>query len=233
MIMDDLSLGMIWYPVFLLSTTLHEAAHAYAAMLGGDLTGYHEGQVTLDPRPHIKREPFGMVLVPLFTFVTGGWMLGWASVPFDTRWADRFPHRAGWMSLAGPAANLFLVLVAGIGIHLGMTFDLFIRPESIDFSTVTSAVRGEYGFLAYGLSILFSLNLILFVFNLLPFPPLDGSGVILLFMKEETARKVQQMMHQPMLALGGFLIAWHFFGEIYGPFWTTALNVLYPGSGYH
>ena len=56
--MDNFSLGLIWYPVFLLSTTLHEASHAYAAMLGGDLTGYHEGQVTLDPRPHIKREPF-------------------------------------------------------------------------------------------------------------------------------------------------------------------------------
>jgi Zn-dependent protease len=231
--MDDLTLGLIWYPVFLLSTTLHEAAHAYAAMLGGDLTGYHEGQVTLDPRPHIKREPFGMVLVPLFTFVTGGWMLGWASVPFDTRWADRFPHRAGWMSLAGPAANLALVLAAGLGIHLGIMLGVLERPASIDFSTVTAALHGDYGFLAYGLSILFSLNLILFVFNLLPFPPLDGSGVILLFMSEEKARKVQAMMYQPMLALAGFLVAWHFFGEIYGPFFTAALNLLYPGANYH
>ena len=159
--MDNFSLGLIWYPVFLLSTTLHEASHAYAAMLGGDLTGYHEGQVTLDPRPHIKREPFGMVLVPIFTFVTGGWMLGWASVPFDTRWADRFPHRAGWMSLAGPAANLALVLLAGIGIHVGMSMGVLDRPASVDFSTVTSALNGDYGFLASGLSILFSLNLIL------------------------------------------------------------------------
>ena len=231
--MDNFSLGLIWYPVFLLSTTLHEASHAYAAMLGGDLTGYHEGQVTLDPRPHIKREPFGMVLVPIFTFVTGGWMLGWASVPFDTRWADRFPHRAGWMSLAGPAANLALVLLAGIGIHVGMSMGVLDRPESIDFSTVTSALNGDYGFLASGLSILFSLNLILFVFNLLPFPPLDGSGVILLFMSEERARKVQAIMHQPILALGGFLVAWHFFTEIYGPFFTFALNLLYPGANYN
>lgn len=231
--MDDFSLGLIWYPVFLLSTTLHEASHAYAAMLGGDLTGYHEGQVTLDPRPHIKREPFGMVVVPILTFFMSGWMLGWASVPFDTRWADRFPHRAGWMSLAGPAANLALVILAGLGIHLGMKFGLLEQPASIDFSTVTSALSGDFGFLAYGLSILFSLNLILFVFNLLPFPPLDGSGVILLFMSEKVARKVQAVMYQPMLALGGFLLAWHFFGEIYGPFFTAALNVLYPGSNYN
>jgi hypothetical protein len=59
--------------VFLFSTTLHEAAHAWAAKLGGDLTAYHGGRVTLDPRPHIRREPFGMVVLPLLSVVTSGW----------------------------------------------------------------------------------------------------------------------------------------------------------------
>ena len=57
--------GVLWYVVFLLSTTCHETAHAWAAKLGGDLTAFHGGQVSLDPIPHIRREPFGMVIFPL------------------------------------------------------------------------------------------------------------------------------------------------------------------------
>ena len=59
--------GVVWYVVFLLSTTCHEASHAWAAQFGGDLTAFHGGQVSLDPIPHIRREPFGMVIFPLLT----------------------------------------------------------------------------------------------------------------------------------------------------------------------
>ena len=87
--MVDPALAVIWYAVLVFSLTFHEAAHAWAAQRGGDLTAYVLGQVTLDPRPHIRREPFGMVLVPLLFFATSGWMIGWASTPFDARWAYR------------------------------------------------------------------------------------------------------------------------------------------------
>src|SRR5690242_15690614 len=101
---DTLAIGLLWYVVFLLSTTCHEAAHALAAKRGGDLTAFHGGQVTLDPWPHVRREPFGMVLVPILSFLTGGWMMGWASAPYDPLWSQRCPHRAARMALAGPAA---------------------------------------------------------------------------------------------------------------------------------
>ena len=68
--MPQLAEGLAYFVVFLMSTTLHEAAHAWAAMRGGDLTAYNGGQVTLDPRRHMKREPFGMVVLPLLTAVT-------------------------------------------------------------------------------------------------------------------------------------------------------------------
>jgi hypothetical protein len=58
----DLPTALAYFAVFLFSTTLHEAAHAWAALRGGDPTAYHGGQVSLDPMPHIRREPFGMVL---------------------------------------------------------------------------------------------------------------------------------------------------------------------------
>ncbi len=66
----DIFLIIIWYIVFLLSTTFHEFAHAFVAKLGGDLTAYNGGQVSLDPIPHIRREPLGMLVFPLlFLFI--------------------------------------------------------------------------------------------------------------------------------------------------------------------
>ena len=55
----------MWYAAFIFATTLHEAAHALAAKLGGDTTAYEIGQVTIDPIPHIRREPVGMVVLPI------------------------------------------------------------------------------------------------------------------------------------------------------------------------
>src|ERR1700738_4309900 len=97
----DLALGIIWYIVFLFSTTCHEASHALAAKIGGDLTAFEGGQVTLNPVPHIQRSPFGMVVVPIVSFLLGGWMIGWASAPYDPNWQRQYPRRSALMGLAG------------------------------------------------------------------------------------------------------------------------------------
>src|SRR6185436_10638400 len=117
---EFLVIGLVWYVVFLLSTTAHEASHALVAKLGGDLTAAHGGQVSLDPLPHIRREPFGMVVFPILSYVMGGWMMGWASAPYDPHWAQRYPKRAAWMSLAGPGANFALAILAGILMRAGI-----------------------------------------------------------------------------------------------------------------
>ena len=77
--MPNLADGLAYYVVFLFSTTVHEASHAWAAKLGGDLTAYHGGQVSLDPRPHIRRAPFGMVVLPIISVLLSGWPFGFAS----------------------------------------------------------------------------------------------------------------------------------------------------------
>src|SRR5258708_22015470 len=64
-----LALGFIWYVAFLFSTTCHEAAHALAAKIGGDDTAFAGGQVSLNPLPHIQREPWGMVVVPILSLI--------------------------------------------------------------------------------------------------------------------------------------------------------------------
>ncbi len=120
--MPELADGLIYYAVFLFSTTLHEAAHAWAALRGGDPTAYHGGQVTLDPLPHIRREPVGMVVLPILSVIVSGWPFGFASAPYDPNWALRHPKRAAWMALAGPAANLSLVAGSILLIRIGSLF---------------------------------------------------------------------------------------------------------------
>jgi Zn-dependent protease len=226
-------LGLTWFVVFLFSTTLHEASHAFAAYRLGDPTAYHGGQVTLNPLPHIRREPVGMVAIPLITFFLRGWMMGWASAPYDPAWARRFPRRAAVMALAGPAANLLLVLAAGVAIRAGMAAGVFKPPESISFTQVTaSAGAGPMAGVVVPLSLLFSLNLLLCIFNLLPLPPLDGSAVIPALLPPQAAERYAALMSQPFMSLLGLVVAWQLFNPIYYPIQLAALRLLYPGVHY-
>ena len=228
---ETIALGLLWYTAFLLSTTCHEAAHALAAKWGGDSTAYYYGQVSLNPAPHIQREPFGMVLVPWLTFILSGWMMGWASAPYDPLWARRHPARSGWMAAAGPAANFLLVIVAAIVIQVCIRSGLFQLPGSLTFSRLVEANTGIASGFATFFSILFSLNLLLGTFNLLPLPPLDGFSVLNIFLPESAAHQLMNLRDNlgPYLMLGMFL-AWKVFDYIYFPVFGLALHALYPGE---
>jgi Zn-dependent protease len=228
---DFLALGAIWYIVFLFSTTCHEGAHSLAAHLGGDSTAFQSGQVSLNPLPHIRREPVGMVIVPILSYIFGYWMMGWASAPYDPHWQQRYPRRAAWMALAGPAANFTLAILSGIAIRAGMAFGIFQPPESVDFTHITAAaVPGIAGFAATVLSVLFILNVVLGTFNLLPVPPLDGNTAITLLMSESAGRRFLDWTHNMGLGVAGLLLAWFLYGRIFGFIFQTSLSLLYPGS---
>jgi len=229
---EFLLLGVIWYIVFLFSTTCHEGAHALAAKIGGDPTAFHGGQVSLNPWPHIQREPIGMVVVPILSYIMAHWMIGWASTPYDPSWQQRYPRRAAWMALAGPAANFSLMIIAGVAIRAGIFFRMLEPPSSASFTHIVEATSpGIAGLVATFLSVLFVLNLLLGTFNLLPFPPLDGSNAITLLMSDEVALKFVNFTRQGFGILGLF-IAWYLFGKVFDRVFVLALNVLYPGSGY-
>lgn len=229
-----LVLGVIWYIVFLFSVTVHEAAHGLAAAFLGDRTAYHYGLVSIDPIPHIRRSPLGMVIVPILSYILGGWMIGWASTPYDPYWARGNRRKAALMSLAGPVANLILVLAAAAVIRGGMTAGIFCAPQRVTFSQVTAATStGAGGFLAVLVSIFFTLNLVLLVFNLIPLPPLDGSNVLLLFLNKHTAENYERLLYQPTYMIIGLMVAWQVFGPVFKWVHLVALNILYPGAGYH
>jgi len=195
---DEILIGFITYIVFLFSTTCHEAAHALVAQIGGDKTAALGGQVTLNPIPHIRRSPYGMVVFPLLSFfLLHGGMIGFASAPYDPLWERRHPRRAAWMALAGPAANFSLMLLAALALRLGSSLRLFSRDAS----------TGQPGFLAVFLFVLFSLNLLLGIFNLLPAPPLDGSTGIMLFMNERQAQGYLDWIRGGNFALPGLLVS--------------------------
>lgn len=229
---NDLVLGLVWYVVFLFSTTCHEAAHALAAKLGGDLTAFHGGQVSLDPTPHVQREPFGMVVFPILSYVLGGWMMGWASAPYDPYWADRNPRRAAWMSLAGPAANFTLAALACIAMHLGVAGGMFELAGAGFTGVVVASSPGTGVGLATFVSLLFSLNLLLGTFNLLPVPPLDGFSVLGLFVSEDRARRLQEL-ERSMRAFSymGLFVAWQVFDPIFAPVYSLALQAVFLGHG--
>lgn len=231
--MIDYSEALLWYVVFLFSTTFHEASHAFTAYKMGDSTAYEQGQVSLSPIPHIKREPIGTVIVPVISFLFAGWMIGWASAPYNYEWAYNNPKKAAAMSAAGPISNFILLILAALLIHLGILTGYLYAPDTITISSITEATsEGMFSGVAKILSVMFSLNLILFIFNLIPLPPLDGSGIIPMYLSEEMGRKYMSVVHNTIFSLIGIFIAWKLFDMIYFDIHTVFINLLYPGSNY-
>jgi len=221
-----------WYVAFLFSVAAHEAAHAWCAKRGGDWTAYHGGQVSLDPLPHIRREPFGMVILPLISLFLIQWPFGYASAPYDPLWADRHPRRAALMALAGPLANLALAILAGGLIAVGIAAGLLEPPASASMTHVAAAVvdEGLWVGVALFLSVFFSLNLMLALLNLLPLPPLDGSTAIGLLFNERTALRIAEFSRNPMFSLVGIVVAWQLFGRLSGPIFHLGAVLLYPDA---
>ena len=225
----------LWYVVFLLSITCHEAAHAWAALRGGDPTAYLGGQVSLNPLPHMQREPFGTVLVPLISYFlfsspSGRWMIGWASAPYDPYWEDRHPQRAALMAAAGPAANLCLALVGLLVLKVGLAQGIWVVPTDYPQFDQVVVAAAQDGSVWVGVgrfcSVLFSLNLILCLFNLLPLPPMDGASVLAGFVP--AARRLRERIGaNPMLGLIGLVLAWRVFPFILGPVYVALLRWLY------
>jgi len=142
--------------VLIFSIIIHEISHGYVAELLGDPTARLQGRLTLNPLKHI--DPVGSILVPIVAFLTTGYAFGWAKpVPFNPY--NLKNRRIGELLIAaaGPASNFLIALVFGLFIRFG--------------------IGGSATFVQMcGYIVL--INISLAVFNLIPFPPLDGSKIL-------------------------------------------------------
>jgi Zn-dependent protease len=228
---QTIALFPLWYAAFLLSLTCHEAGHALVARWGGDDTAYLSGQVTLNPWPHIRREPLGTVLVPMLTYFLGTsrWMMGWASAPYDPRWEARHPGRAAAMAAAGPAANFILFGLAFAILKLGLSTGIWTSPVGeLSLDRLVAAGPGVapvFDGVGRFLSVVMALNLILGVFNLMPFPPLDGISVL-----SGLVPPIRDVYHRlrayPAIGIVGVIIAWRISPYVVGPVLRTAVVAL-------
>jgi Zn-dependent protease len=229
----DFANALIWFVAFLFSTTVHEAMHAFAAWRLGDPTGYHGGQVSLNPAAHVQREPIGMVVLPLLTSFTQGWAIGWASCPYDPYWAARHPKRASMMAAAGPAGNLAIAAVAFACLKLGLGAGWFVAPDSVTFSSMVElAGTGGPSFATSLLSVLLVMNVFLCAFNLLPLPPLDGSAVLNGLLPERHAHWLREMESNAMMSMVGLIVAWRVFPLVTDPLFSALLRLLHPFDSY-
>jgi Zn-dependent protease len=228
----DLATGLVWFLSFLFSTTVHEAMHALAAWKLGDPTAYNGGQVSLSPVPHIRREPIGMLVLPLLTAFTQGWAIGWASAPYDPNWASRYPNRAALMAAAGPAGNFMIAAAALLVMRVGLGLGAFTAPGSANFETIVAAAGGDSSFPTMLLSVLLIQNVLLGVFNLLPLPPLDGAAVLGAIVPEPLASTMRQFGSNPMASTMGLLVAWQVFPAITRPLFSIVLWLVHPDAAY-
>jgi Zn-dependent protease len=231
--MDTLIWGLAWYVVFVISVTFHEAAHAWMAKRTGDMTAYAGGQVSLNPYPHIRREPWGMLVLPLIAAFLIGWPFGYASTPYSAEWAHQHPKKAAWMGCMGPLANLALALFSVLVIKAGIAGGVFLQPYSVGMRhLVDPASPGFWSGVSIFISLLFSMNLILLVLNIIPLPPLDGSNIVALFLPDEAARQYNRFMHNPIFGFVGLFLAWYLFSPLFKFVFPGVINLIFWGSQY-
>ncbi|MFK8000084.1 MAG: site-2 protease family protein [Polyangiales bacterium] len=217
----------VWFTATLLSLTVHEAGHAFVGGWGGDDTA-HE-QVTLNPTPHVTRQPFGMLALPVVSFLLNGgtWMIGFASAPYDPGWAMRFPKKAALMAAAGPISTFLIALVAAIAIHIGIAADVWVVGNGALDQVVVDAATGEAGAISTFVSVLFSVNVLIGFFNLIPVAPLDGHAIVPLFLNDRLTRKWFALFEERGASVVGFMIAFVVFSRVFGPLYEGALWLLY------
>lgn len=160
--METVLITVFWIAALLYSVVIHEVSHGAVAYSLGDPTAKNLGRLTLNPIRHL--DMFGSILLPLVSFLLGGFIIGYAKpVPYNPINLSDRKYGPAKVAIAGPASNVALAILFGLTLRfLPDVFSTSIIPEL--------------------LSVVVILNLTLAIFNLFPIPPLDGHWLLLTFL---------------------------------------------------
>jgi len=186
----------IWAIPLLSAITLHEAAHAYAAYRLGDQTAFLLGRVSANPFVHI--DPVGTIAVPILLLISQSpWLFGWAKpVPIIGRGLKRYRRDLALIAAAGPFANLIMAFAWA-------AFAKFTQTTLSGLDIDTTIIVWLWRMSLAGLQ----LNIVLFVFNLLPVPPLDGGKIVGLILPARLAIAFEQLSTFSLLIFAVLLMS--------------------------
>lgn len=157
--------------VFVFSVVVHENAHGLAAERYGDPTARDAGRITMNPLPHL--DPVGSIILPLFAYISGFPLLGWAKpVPVNSaNLRNPIVHNA-YVAAAGPISNFMLALAGTL-----LWIVVLLLYKHVPF---LAAVGGENSLLFFRVlcKAMIYINCVLGIFNLIPVPPLDGHWIL-------------------------------------------------------
>ncbi len=180
-------------PGFLLAIIIHEFAHGYVAKKFGDDTAEREGRLTFNPAAHV--DIMGTIIFPLIGVIAGWAVIGWARpVPIVPRNFKNIRKGVFWVSFAGPLSNFILGTVSAL---LFAVVAVYV-PDSFSL----------YSSFLYMLQYSVFINFLLGAFNIIPFPPLDGSRMVSSFLDGEALRKYEGLAaYAPYIILGVFALS--------------------------
>lgn len=191
---------LILIAVLAISITFHEFMHGYVAYKLGDDTAKHSGRLTLNPLAHI--DPFLTVLLPLMLALSGLPPFGAAKpVPFNPSRLRNGETGMVMVALAGPLTNLALAAI------VGFITQVVVLPPAL------FAIAGYFVII----------NLAFFVFNMIPFPPLDGSRVLYVLAPEPVRQVMRTIEASGLIGVGLFILATFTF---LSPLLTRAIQIL-------
>ena len=189
----SLNLPYIVYTIIgiIVALSIHEAMHAFVGLKIGDTTAHEEGRVSLNPLRHI--DPLTTIVLPIITLLAfGAPILAAKPVPFNPARVKWDEFGAALIALAGPISNLLLAI---LGVFLMRILGLSINDLNF-------------------LSVFVFLNVSLFVFNMVPIPPLDGSRVLYAFAPEPLQRVMEQLEQFGLFIVFGLIILVPMFGQM-------------------